>query len=179
MPKARKVLSDPDLFKYSEEHLQYEISMLISCARLFDVSFSIENSFSATIRNAIVEAFAIHVRNLLDFLYPDPKHVFPTDVIAQDFVPNTTVLSLPVISDSLKDARRRVHKQVSHLTSERPYSNDPGKNWHTALVGEIIYVLMEFNKAADPLKLAPSVGHLIIKLRSEMSVGAYSTAAAR
>jgi len=85
MAKARKVLSDPDLIAYSQEHVQYEISMLVACGHLSTRQFRSESTDLATVlHNAILESFAIHLRNVVDFLYPGTS-VKVTDVLADDF----------------------------------------------------------------------------------------------
>src|SRR5258708_17002608 len=83
--KVRKVLSDPDLIAYSNEHVKYEISMLLDCGNLLTHSFQSESPDLATVlRNALLESFAIHLRNLVDFLYPG-TNVKDTDVLADYF----------------------------------------------------------------------------------------------
>ena len=81
MAKARKVLSDGDLIAYSKELVQYEISMLVACGRLSTRQFRSESAeLAEVLHNAILESFAIHLRNIVDFLYPG-VNVKLTDVL--------------------------------------------------------------------------------------------------
>jgi len=65
--------SDDDFLKYSYEHVKYEIEMLFWLANiLIDPSVSlIANSKDdkRRLNNALIEAFAIHYRNLFCFLF--------------------------------------------------------------------------------------------------------------
>jgi hypothetical protein len=164
MAKATKVLSDPDLIAYSREHVRYEISMLVDCGHLLSRSFQSESETVVTVlHNAVLESFAIHLRNIVDFLYPG-KNVKLTDVLADHFFPQgkrpAAFQSLP---PELQAARERAHKQVNHLTTGRLIAGDPGKVWITSrLVDATLNVLVEFVREASPARLDPSLRDYVL-----------------
>ena len=162
MGKARHGLTDSELLAYSNEHVLYEISMLVQCGQLLTHRLvSVSPALATIIRNAIVESFAIHVRNLVDFLYPG-TNVKPTDVIADDFFDlGKRPPNFPAIAPSLEAARKRAHKQVSHLTTGRLAEGHPGKSWPLGLVVDTLTILREFSAQAAPTKLNRSIPDFI------------------
>jgi len=160
---ARKTrdFTDAELAAYSDKHLLYEIRMLIGCADLIACKFaSGEQSTAWAFSNARVEAFAIHVRNIVDFLYPRKDKPQDTDVSAWDFLADRT--SLGKIPDSLNDARRRADKEVGHLTTSRRDDDDRGKPWPLELVVEVFGVLLKFVQVASPEKLGIQVREFVL-----------------
>jgi hypothetical protein len=171
MAKARKVLSNPGLIAYSKEHVLYEISMLVECGHLLARSFQSESvDLARVLRNVVVESFAIHLRNLVDFLYPG-KYVHNTDVLADHFFPHEKrPAAFPSLPPELQTARQRAHKQVSHLTTGRLKEGDPGKGWATSsLVSETLSVLVEFVEQASPHKLDCSVRDYVLAVSRSTS----------
>jgi hypothetical protein len=165
MAKPRNVLKDADLIAYSKAHVLYEISMLVGCGRLLSHPFQREPVDLATVlRNVVIESFAIHVRNLVDFLYPG-TNVKPTDVLADDFFPQGRRPDVfPSLPPKLGAARERAHKQVSHLTTGRLNAADPGKGWPFAeLVSDALTVLVDFVGQASPDKLDGSVRDYVLE----------------
>ncbi|MFH1432387.1 MAG: hypothetical protein ABIG84_04170 [archaeon] len=82
----------------------YEIRMFRrTVARLSNGSL---NSQPWDIRNAVIESFVIHTRVLLDFFYGRKTG---DDIVATDFV---DAWDRPDITDTLKDARYKVNKQL-------------------------------------------------------------------
>ena len=143
-------LTDKELLEYSEEHLFYEVEMLLNVC-----SVRIE-SLPQIFRNMRVESFAIHLRNLIIFFYPTST-VFPTDVYATHFFSDSTKWRrlCPPFSQTLKDAKKRADKEVGHLTTERiAGTNDPHKEWDmSGLVNEITPIIKLFCASADKSKL--------------------------
>lgn len=165
MAKTRKVLSDAELIAYSKEHVYYEIQMLCGCLQLLMANLqSPSQALVGVMRNALLESFAIHLRNLVDFLYPNT--VKDSDVLADDFFPHAKRPgAFPALPVNLADARKRAHKQVSHLTTGRLDAGDPGKNWSVhALTREVLAVLVEFSRLASPGKLDSSVRDYISQI---------------
>jgi hypothetical protein len=149
VPKTRMPpLSDPELLAYSAEHLWYEWWMLKwAVARLASVGSQQEV-------NALVECFAIHSRNLIDFLYPTNANPKPTDILACDFFPDPDKWSPKTIHDELERARTMAHKQISHLTKGRIKEPGPDKVWHFAPVSKELGALLRiFSVQASPLRL--------------------------
>lgn len=79
--------------------------------------------------NAVLEAFTIHVRGVMDFLYSDNPR--PDDVVAQDFLPSTIDWQRVRVAptSALKLARERAGKEVAHLTYERLNVTPDTKPW--------------------------------------------------
>lgn len=109
-------LNDP--VAYLAEHYVYEINMLrttyhaLNSPRLLLIS---GDTFSWCVKNALIEAFSIHARVLLDFYLCNPRN---DDVVATDFtVPGATVGSNTAGLPS--DLKVKINKQVAHLTATR------------------------------------------------------------
>ena len=151
-----KTITDPltpdYLREYSKEHLWYEVFMFFqpSRVRLQSTSRDIE----VLLTNILIDASVLHLRNLLDFFYSEPRR---TDVSAAMFYDTQKLpTSFPVESEALKKAHRRAHKEVNHLTTERLWPGDPEKNWNfDALRQEIAPVLKTFVETASPERLHP------------------------
>lgn len=101
----------------ASEHICYEIWMLhdLGCAlatRLTGIG---------PIHNAFINSFAVHVRNLVDFLYEHKGKVKVDVILAEHYFPSSQDWSeiRPVQSDKLKTAKIRCDKQVAHLTYTR------------------------------------------------------------
>jgi len=76
----------------------------------------------AVLGNATLEAFAIHIRSLLDFFYLDREKAKPDDVLAEHYFsePGDWIRDRPELSKSkIKEIKTRVAKEVAHLTYER------------------------------------------------------------
>ncbi len=82
-------LSDSDLLAYSGEHVAYEIWMFFSLARLLgDGQIKIMGHSDADaklLNNALIEAFVLHLRNIIDFIYEDKR--WETDIVAANYFP--------------------------------------------------------------------------------------------
>ncbi len=153
---------DTDLLAYSAEHIAYEVGMFFGMADMLSSSKKIGSSSSADairLNFAMIEAFVIHLRNLIDFLYSDrPK---PTDIIAADFCA-TWQTERPIISPVLKNARVRANKELAHLTTNRLAGSPPAKQWEfSVLAGEISSLLHLFVKHARVNALSPDVAQEI------------------
>jgi hypothetical protein len=151
-------LSDPEALAYSQEHVYYEIEMLFLIGQLLDRASAPTSPREQVVFNALVQSFAIHLRNLIMFLYPD--RVYPTDVLATDFVADLGAWqrNLPAISGTLKDAKTRAHKEVAHLSTERIAGTPPDKAWDgPGLIAEIKALLDNFVQHASPNRLAPKI----------------------
>jgi hypothetical protein len=101
----------------------------------------------------LLESFLIHLRNLIDFLHT-PRVKEEDDVIASDFCPGWS----ETMSSTLKAAKERANKELSHLTLERKSAHDPSKPWDVAgLFYEVSDVAKRFAAKASPTKLSPEV----------------------
>src|SRR2546425_8770631 len=88
-------------------------------------------------KNALVEAFALHLRVLLAFLYSDRQR--SDDVCADEFVLDDEAWrrALPAKPESLKTAQQRTGGEIAHLTSRRITGTPPEKGWHLRLVDDL------------------------------------------
>jgi hypothetical protein len=94
------------------EHIPYEIDMLRETYRMLAATPPPTDAR----KNALIEAFCVHARSLLDFFMCEGFK--PDDVIASDFVTGFT----PQLNDTvepLKTIRVKLNKQIFHLTKDR------------------------------------------------------------
>jgi len=159
--KKRKVDSQkPDseyLQRYSREHLLYEVGMFFQLGRLLMTGPFLATPPEAAVvmHNAAQEAFAVHLRNLLDFFYTQKP--FKTDVIAAMFYDAGKLpADFPPKSAMLITAHLRAHKELSHLTTERDPEGTLEKDWKLhPLVMEIKQLLEKFLQTASTARLHP------------------------
>ena len=181
----KRPYSDAELTAYSDEHVWYEVWMFfevvtaltrVSASASSYVSsttsgpttvaapFGVPNSIapppgsvmrpSTVLNNTKIESFMAHLRNLIEFLFTLKPG--DTDVTAVDFcAPGAWK---PVITQTLTDARRRVNKELAHLTTDRISGSPLRKQWDvTRLAQELKSHLQDFVARADPAKLSPRV----------------------
>ena len=126
-----------------------------------------EDGLAPFIRNAGVEVFANHLRNLATFLYSDEYPPRKDDVLAVDFFATDADASewlaqrgpLPA---SLEAAKRRADQELAHLTSKRISGISDEKNWDVVSLGsEIVTLLRGFAGSADPARLTPSLASVL------------------
>jgi len=126
-------LTDDELKAYAEVHLKYEVNMLIWSATVlaFLTRYGDRGHLPWVINNGLLTAFAVHARNLVDFLYSRSKGKDrATDIIIEDYVDKDTVAKiLPGISPLLEDVLTKANKQAAHLTRERIKYEKAGKEW--------------------------------------------------
>ncbi len=107
-------------------HLFYEFLMFINMAEEMALG---KYPRGTTVSNALIEAFTIHVRILLDFLYGEKKR--PDDAVAGDFFPAQSIwLKIrPPMPPNLNNVSKRVGKEVVHLTYSRLKVTQNTKPW--------------------------------------------------
>jgi len=163
-PPARP-FDDPYLLEYSAEHVKYEFDMFLWLAQVCGNSAVRLGAPSAAdgnrLSNVLIESFAVHVRNVIDFLYlGNPK---PTDVVAADFFASEEWAKIrPCISPRLSAARVRANKEIAHLTTDRITGSPPEKVWDFAGLATEIRPLMRLvatNALAS--RLSPNVAAAI------------------
>ena len=122
-----------------------------------------EASSIVLLKNAVIEATVLHLRNLIEFLYNDDPR--PSDVVAGDFFTTPSWDTIrPEISEHLESSRRRANQEIAHLTTGRRPSEDKAKRWDILrLREELMPVLRLFVDRADPDKLAPGVAPMLQK----------------
>src|SRR5215469_4281608 len=143
--RTKKKISLPkDLQQYSRAHLLYEVQMFFQLgALLMSGPFHANPPEAALVmHNAALEAFAIHLPNLLDFFYTQKP--FDTDVIAAMFYDaGKRPADFPPKSSTLIRAHQKAHKEVSHLTTERHPDGSPEKVWQFHLLMREVKPLLE------------------------------------
>jgi hypothetical protein len=148
---TRTVCTNQQLLDYSEEHLLYELQLF----RWIAENLPRDDGFPLS---ALLESFAIHLRNLVDFFYTQPVNARNDDLVAADFFDPPSAWNPGGIPKSLADARERANKEVSHITYRRKSGSDPTKPWPVSdLFDEVYAVSTEFAAAASSTKLHPRV----------------------
>lgn len=160
-----QTFNDSDLLAYSGEHVAYEIWMFFSLARLLgEGQIEITAPTDADARllyNALIEAFVLHLRNLIDFIYEGKR--WETDIVASDFFPPGEWTRLRGdITPVLIKAAERANKEIAHLTTARIASTPPEKSWDfQSLAIEIRPLLRRMVDNALPERLSPNVAMAI------------------
>lgn len=180
-------ISDPvELRAYSAAHLVYELQMFFGAVRAVPVSTSLStrqsSDFTTTTtrsvthsawvgiespfrKNARIEVFITHMRNLIAFLYPDSYPLKADDVAAHHFVtaPDPWAAWLaarPALPATLRDAKIRADKELAHLTTLRMAGAPDEKAWRMAdLASEVASILSVFIATADPSRLTDDVAN--------------------
>jgi hypothetical protein len=145
------------LQRYSREHLLYEVGMFFQLGRLLMTGPFLATPPEAAVvmHNAALEAFVIHLRNLLDFFYT--QEPLKTDVIAAMFYDAGKLpADFPPKSSMLVTAHLKAHKGLSHLTTERPPEGSLEKDWRFhLLMMEIKQLFEKFLRTASTARLDP------------------------
>jgi len=130
----------------------HEIHMLNATARWLS-SHDVEMSTGEDIAKACLESFVLHVRNLIDFLYP-PGNAQSDDILAGHFYGDTDEWEryCPPKIELLEKAKKRVDKLAAHLTYSRSKLD---KFWEfTDLQKELQRVIACFLSHLPPERMA-------------------------
>jgi len=100
-------------------HVDYEVQMLDAMALLLSSARG-PTAMEKAVANACLESFVLHVRNLIDFLYP-PASPKPDDILSDHYVRDEGKWQTcrPPRTSLLADAETRVNKLAAHLTYSR------------------------------------------------------------
>lgn len=125
------------LLAYADEHLTYEIQMFVGTALfLVNSNKTSDKRIGGVVNNALLESFLIHMRNLIEFLYP--QQIKADDVTIEDYLSKKVISDhLPIINKSLILYRERAHKEIAHLTTKR-YTKPIEKEWSFMQIGHEI-----------------------------------------
>lgn len=116
--------------KKASEHVYYEAWMF------YETIQSLVNTKDQALINVSLDAFAIHCRNLLDFLYPK-TNTRPDDIIVSDYIDDSDLYENHRTPKSdLRFVIRKTDKQVAHLTYARNRYNSKTKPWPLISIGE-------------------------------------------
>jgi hypothetical protein len=148
-PRQRPPIED--LHRLAEEHLLYEAGC-IGAARIPDERqrphavtgklMKRHHKDDPVVENALLDSFAIHVRNVIDFLFvKEPK--VATDAVAADYFDDDWE---PLEqSDHLARVKDRVGKEVVHLSYNQLAIPEDEKGWQVIGIGpEILSAFVAF-----------------------------------
>ena len=141
--------AETDKLRAISEHVLYEAEMLVGIWPALNAG-QFGPDHANVIRNALVEAFAVHARGLSDFLFSAPQD---DDAAAEQFFgPGEWVAQRGEdISAELQAVRRRTNKEIAHLTYSRLNVPEASQSWMTqSIVLELQRVFFRFVKHVDP-----------------------------
>ncbi len=104
-------------------------------------------------KNSLALSFAIHFRNVFDFLYSGREHSpKKNDIVAEDFFENPTQWhSIMPNNGVLKPYRIKLNKQMAHLTHERIGRTANERFWDVSkIIAELKPALHKFTSNVDP-----------------------------
>jgi hypothetical protein len=142
-------LTDQQLIDFSGEHLLHELSMLWELAEILP-----QRKAGTTEYVALIESFATHLRNLIEFLFFPMKSNY---VRAQHFFEDSAAWS-PELTADFGKLLERANNEVSHLTVWRISGTPPEKAWPTdGILKQVEPLAREFAAKASEKKLHPKV----------------------
>ena len=153
----REIQSDEELKEFAEQHLAYEVNMMIGAAK----GLSQPNN-SQFVINALLESFTIHLRALIDFIW-EPLNIWEDDAIACDFFNSTEQWKKvrPDFPAALEPARSRTGKEVAHLTYARMEVTPETKGWNIGEMTEaMVRALKVFADNADKKRIGKALENL-------------------
>jgi len=137
-----------ELTKYTlqkaSEHIFYEVWMF------YQTLTFLRKAQNLIERNILLDAFAVHTRNLFDFFYPKAK-LKADDIIVSDYLPNLKNFNLKKTKKkNLLFIVRKTDKQVAHLTYARNRYNQKTKSWPFVDIGIKMYKTIDAFYSALP-----------------------------
>jgi hypothetical protein len=141
----RRKPTDVELRAFSG-HLLYEIEMFSGTVGVLAVVIELEESnLRTTLRNALMESWALHVRNLLSFLYD--TRAGKGDAVAADFVGSGWAAKRGAKPDVLKLAHAKASKEMAHMSWLRSQLTDIEREWHhmpiIAALGNTLHAFLD------------------------------------
>jgi hypothetical protein len=168
--KSSHRLTDQDLAQYADEHLAYELLMLVSTDAILRSITPVKHQhwLVYACNCTAVTSYALHSRNLIDFLYVRAMNGGrQTDVVIEEYIPSESLEThRPPITTALKDAKKKADKQAAHLTIDRITDYEgPKKLWQVPLITRDIMAV--FRKLAPHFpanKTSPAFRQLVAHL---------------
>ena len=154
---TRVILSEKELKEFAEEHLAYEVNMMIGAA---DVLSQPNNS--QFVINTFLESFTIHLRALIYFIW-EPSKVREDDAIAGDYFSSKEHWRKvrPDFPEELKPALSRTGKEIAHLTYTRMKVTPETKGWNIGEMTEaMVRALKVFAVDADKNRIGKALENL-------------------
>jgi hypothetical protein len=155
-----KLVTDNDFWNYSDDHIAYEVEMFFWLAALLSdpsTRLSAPPADAKRLNNTLIEAFALHLRNLMEFLY-GKKYVVASQFCAKG-VWERERGTKPL---ALEDVYSRVCAEIAHLTEGRKPHDSSKREWPSKEIADAIRLLIE-RFTANPLtgRLSRKVGAAI------------------
>jgi hypothetical protein len=177
MSKAKPWSPNADDLRALTEHLYYEVQMTFALgAWLVHSQGTVLNQ---TARNAEVEAFTIHARQLIDFLWMEQpqdekrRNAFAADYFARGEWARLRPERPAVLSAAL---RRKVGWGVAHLTYDRAWSTEQDKQWPPVVLGcALAPAVVRFADNVDPTKFDPQSAVREMKAVAEAFLAQFGT----
>jgi hypothetical protein len=142
-------MTDQQLIDFSGEHLLHELTMLWALAEILP-----KTKDGTTEYVALIESFATHVRNLIEFFFFQEKGDY---VRAKRFFDDPADWSLK-LTPHFTALLDRANNEVNHLTVWRIDGNPPEKAWPTSeILKQIEPIAKDFAARASTKKLHPKV----------------------
>lgn len=148
-PHEPKVVHSEEERKQVAQRVGYEWEMF---QRLAVEWSKLDEEKQPVLKNAVLEAFLLHARNMRNFLYcsrkdKDRKDESPKvivkddDVLAEDFIDDSTQWQPPSKTGYIWDEKERLDKALAHISYARiDYHLSNNKQWN---IGEIMLQLAE------------------------------------
>jgi len=133
--------SDDYLLRYADEHIAYEVKMLkFTSETLLNGKMSLTGEDGRMLHNAVLEAFCIHVRNLIQFLRPSNPQ--KTDITILNYLNGQEIASImSERADLLAKAKMQVNKQIAHLTTARKCAPEE-KLWKNQEITKALFTIL-------------------------------------
>jgi hypothetical protein len=147
----------------ASEDLLYEIHMIYLlrgyfAERVLDQALQTRSDHGLPARNAAIESFAIHVRNVIAFLYVARTRSAADDLFADDYVTDFRAYkkARPAKGSTLGSAVvNRIHRQIAHLSHARGGYAPEERVWlYDEICEALDPVVRSFLSYVDPTKVS-------------------------
>lgn len=123
-----------EILNEASKCIAHEIKSLRMALLAHEEIHNQNNSEPSIIKNALIMAFAIHFRNIYDFMYAGRNEIQrprPSDIIAEDFFKSpedwrNAILNYPESAGKIK---KRMNKLIAHLTYDQISLSSEEKLW--------------------------------------------------
>jgi hypothetical protein len=143
----------PQTLALASDHLYYEITML----RFAACQLAARQAERDEPKNALLESFAIHVRNLRNFFFKKQSSRLKDEILAIDYLDNWN----PPKSEYLGRIEGKINEEISHLSYKRIEISLEAKNWNVDLiVAELEQALTAFLRGVPDAHLGARMQQL-------------------